>query len=1014
MYHIGIDIGSTTVKVAVLNEGGELLYRSYERHYSKTREKTLEQLNAAESLLKGQRVKVALTGSAGLGVAKASELPFTQEVYATAAAVTRFITDADAVIELGGEDAKIIFFGGAIEERMNGSCAGGTGAFIDQMATLLDVTVPELDELSLAHEKIYPIASRCGVFAKSDIQPILNQGGRKEDVAASIYQAVVDQTVGGLAQGRELTGKIVFLGGPLTFLKGLRLRFTETLELDGDSAVFPDNADVFAAIGAAITTSESGMEKTETTYEEICRKLNNPKNLETVTDTMPPLFTNQADYDEFCARHAKATTVSIPIAEYSGGAYLGIDAGSTTTKAALITPNGELLWSFYSPNMGTPVTIVEQILTELYPLCGDRVKILGSAVTGYGEELIKHAFKLDIGLVETTAHLTAARKFEPEVDFLIDIGGQDMKCFKIRNGAVDSILLNEACSSGCGSFIESFAKALGYEIAEFSKIGLFDPAPVNLGSRCTVFMNSSVKQAQKDGASVEAISAGLSYSIVKNAIYKVLRAASADDLGKHIVVQGGTFLNDAVLRGFELEIGRDVIRPVIAGLMGAYGAALYVANYAVQRLESREQKDENGERRAESREQRAESRETRVENEERRTESTLITPEELASFTHTAKPSVCNGCTNKCSLTINTFGDGRRFISGNRCSKPLGGEKSDLPNVYAWKLKRLRECYGKGKGDGSRGAIGIPFGLNMLENLPFWFEFFTSLNFEITLSPVSGRELYRTGQKTIPSDTVCYPAKLLHGHIEALVKGGSETIFYPCMPYNFDEKRGDNHYNCPVVAYYPELLNANMPVLANVRFLSPYVGIHRPKGLAKRMSKFMLDEFGVPERETKLALTSAYQAYEQYRLDIIEQGRIAVEFARNAGIPILVLAGRPYHVDAEINHGIDQLITSLGFALITEDSIASLADGKQKRGVLNQWTFQARMYDAARYVCTQPDMELVQLVSFGCGTDAITTDELRSICEANGKLFTSVKIDEITNLGAVKIRLRSLMAAMKI
>ncbi|MDR2530487.1 MAG: acyl-CoA dehydratase activase-related protein [Oscillospiraceae bacterium] len=972
MLQIGIDIGSTTVKVTVLR-GGELLYRSYERHYSNTREKALEQLRAASSILAGREVRVALTGSAGLGVAKASGLPFAQEVYATAAAVERFIPDADAVVELGGEDAKIIFFGGALEERMNGSCAGGTGAFIDQMATLLNVSVPELDALSARYEKIYPIASRCGVFAKSDIQPILNQGGRKEDVAASIYQAIVDQTVGGLAQGRELAGKIIFLGGPLTFLTGLRERFVDTLALSSDDAIFPENADVFAAIGAAILAPELSE---PFRFEEVCELLERFQGGDAVPDSMPPLFSSHEEYDAFAARHALAVPDFREITEYVGDAYLGIDAGSTTTKAALVAPDGALLWSFYSSNHGNPVAIVMEILEEVYAQCGDRVAILGSAVTGYGEELIKHAFKLDAGLVETSAHLMAARRFDPDVDFLIDIGGQDMKCFKIRNGAVDSILLNEACSSGCGSFIESFASALGHPIAEFSKLGLFDPEPANLGSRCTVFMNSSVKQAQKDGASVASISAGLSYSIVKNAVYKVIRAANADDLGRHIVVQGGTFLNDAVLRGFELELGLEVTRPVIAGLMGAYGAALFAYAHSVGA-------------------------------------SAIITSDELSRFTHVAKPSVCSGCTNRCALTVNTFGDGRRFISGNRCSKPLGGEKSTLPNVVAWKLKRMLDCCGKGDGDGSRGRIGLPFGLNMLENLPFWYEFFTRLNFEVVLSPVSSRELYRKGQKTIPSDTVCYPAKLLHGHIEALAELGVDAIFYPCMSYNFDELRGDNHYNCPVVAYYPELLKANMPTLKRVRFLDPYVGLHRPKELAVKLGEYLQSSLSVPIRETRSALTAAYAAYERYRADTFEHGRVAIEIARSAGVPILVLAGRPYHIDPEINHGIDELITSLGFAVVTEDCVAPLANGKEKRGVLNQWTFQARMYDAARYVCTQPDMQIVQLVSFGCGTDAITSDELRTICESHGKLFTSIKIDEITNLGAVKIRLRSLQAAME-
>jgi predicted CoA-substrate-specific enzyme activase len=978
MKTIGIDIGSTTVKVVVSDENANILYRSYERHFSETRERTLQSLNAAlEALpeLSAARVKVAVTGSAGLGVAKAAGLPFVQEVYATAAAVNRFYPNADAVIELGGEDAKIIFFGGALEERMNGSCAGGTGAFIDQMATLMDITVTDLDELSQSYEKIYPIASRCGVFAKSDIQPILNQGGRKEDVAASIYQAVVDQTVGGLAQGRELTGTIVFLGGPLTFLHGLRTRFTETLDLTPEEALFPENADVFAALGAALRATE------ELDFSDILTKLQNSASGDSSSDTLPPLFSSEDEYNEFSLRHSKANIETQDLSEYTGEAFLGVDAGSTTTKAALITPQGKLLYQYYAENKGNPVSVIIGVLTELYTLIGDRVKIAGSAVTGYGEDLIKSAFKFDWGIVETVAHLTAAKKFQPNVDFLIDIGGQDMKCFKIRDGAVDGILLNEACSSGCGSFISSFAKVLGYDIAEFAKLGLFDPAPADLGSRCTVFMNSSVKQAQKDGASVSSISAGLSISVVKNAIYKVIRAANADELGHNIVVQGGTFLNDAVLRGFETEIGRDVTRPVIAGLMGAYGAALYAA-------ENRGALNNDV--------------------------SDMITPTELAEFSHISKPSVCKGCTNKCALTINTFGDGRKFISGNRCSKPVKGEKSVLPNMFAWKLKRLLQLgSGERKSIAARGKIGLPFGLNMLENLPFWREFFGLLGFEVIVSPPSSRDLYRDGQKTIPSDTVCYPAKLLHGHIEWLVRelGENAVIFYPCSAYNFDEGRGDNYYNCPVVAYYPELLRANMPALRNVKFLTPYAGLHRPKDLSKRLGALMRKEFNIPERETVSAVKSAFAAYEHYRRDIIDEGKRCVAEARADNVPIIVLAGRPYHVDPEICHGIDELVTSLGFAVITEDAIADFAGGKQTRSVLNQWTFQARMYDAARYAAAQPDMEFVQLVSFGCGTDAITTDELRDIMTAHGRLFTSVKIDEITNLGAVKIRLRSLIAA---
>ncbi len=969
-YRIGIDIGSTTVKTVVLDGSGNIVFRAYERHYSKVREKAAEQLRSASATLDGQKVRAVITGSAGLGVAKASGMDFVQEVYATASAVRTYIPDTDAVIELGGEDAKIIFFGGGLEERMNGSCAGGTGSFIDQMATLLNVSIGELDELSERHEKIYPIASRCGVFAKSDIQPILNQGGRREDVAASIFQAVVDQTVTGLTQGRELTGKIVFLGGPLTFLKGLRQRFIETLELDDAHAVFPENADCFAALGAALT-ADTGK---EAAFEDMLSLLENAVDASILTDVMPPLFSSQAEYDAFKTRHDKATPVTVDPETYTGSAYLGIDAGSTTTKLVLITPEGGILYSYYASNRGDPVSIVKQQLQEIYERFKDRITIRSSAVTGYGEDLIKNAFRVDNGLVETMAHFRAARHFDPNVDFIIDIGGQDVKCFKIRGGAVDSILLNEACSSGCGSFIETFANALGYNIADFSKLGLFDKAPVNLGSRCTVFMNSSVKQAQKEGASVEAISAGLSISIVKNAVYKVIRAASADDLGQNIVVQGGTFLNDAVLRGFEREIGRDVTRPTIAGLMGAYGAALTAM-------------DTHSEA------------------------STLLDSNALAQFTHKAKPTTCMGCTNHCSMTVNTFDNGRRFISGNRCSKPLGYAQAKEPNLMKYKYDKLRAMQGSGNGDGSRGKLGIPFGLNMYENLPFWFEFFTKLNFEVVLSPESSRSVYIKGQRTIPSDTVCYPAKLMHGHIEHLLDVGADTIFYPCMPYNFDEGIGDNNYNCPVVAYYPELLAANMPRLKAANFLNPYFGLHKKKGFIQKAGEYFLEQFNIPKKETKAAVLSAYEAYEAFRQDIICEGEKYIQYAREKGKRIIVVAGRPYHIDPEINHGIDELITSYGLVVITEDAVSHLLE-KESRKVLNQWTYQARMYNAARYVVTQPDMQMVQLVSFGCGTDAITTDELRSILEGSGKLYTQIKIDDINNLGAVRIRIRSLIAAM--
>jgi len=970
-YKVGIDVGSTTVKVVVLSEDNDLLFRSYERHYSKVREKTCELLAKANEIIRDGRIRTVVTGSAGLGMAKSADISFIQEVYATAEAVNTLVPGTDAVIELGGEDAKIIFFKGSLEERMNGSCAGGTGAFIDQMATLMNVTADELDELSLNYEKIYPIASRCGVFAKSDIQPILNQGGRKEDVAASIYQAVVDQTVAGLSQGREIEGKVVFLGGPLHFAMGLRQRFVKTLRLTEENAVFPENSDCFAAIGAALCADNYAEED----YKTVFSKLENSVEDRGTTGTVPALFESEADYDKFIKRHNSNAPPKADASTYKGKAYLGIDAGSTTTKLVLADTNGGILYSYYASNKGNPVSVVRGELDKIYALCGDRITIAGCAVTGYGEDLIKAAFRADAGLVETIAHYRAAARFDPEVDFIIDIGGQDMKCFKIRNGAVDSIMLNEACSSGCGSFIETFAKALGYDIASFSKLGLCAKHPVNLGSRCTVFMNSSVKQAQKDGASVEDISAGLSISIVKNAVYKVIRAANADDLGKNIVVQGGTFLNDAVLRSFEMELSRNVTRPVIAGLMGAYGAAMFAMELGLEK-------------------------------------STLLTPDELKSFTHSAKPTTCGICSNHCSLTVNTFDGGRRFISGNRCQRPLGNKAPSSPNLMKYKREKLRKLANTAMQNSPRGRIGIPMGLNMFENLPFWHRFFTELGFEVTVSDESSRKLYISGQQTIPSDTVCYPAKLMHGHIMNLLKKGCDTIFYPCMPYNFDEGKGDNNYNCPVVAYYPELLAVNMPQLKDVNFLNPYFGLHHPKAFARRAADYFEKKLNIPKKETMAAVKAAYNAYSEYKEDIRRKGREMINEARANNQKILVMAGRPYHVDPEIIHGIDDLASSYGFVVITEDSVSSYVK-KASQKVLNQWTYQARLYSAARYVCTQPDMNLVQLVSFGCGIDAITSDETRDILESGGKLYTQLKIDEISNLGAVKIRLRSLLAAIE-
>lgn len=968
---VGIDIGSTTVKVIVVRDDN-IIYQKYERHLSRVRPKTLELIRLAKDALNGESFTVALSGSAGLGLAKTAGLDFIQEVFATGEVVKMAAPDTDAVIELGGEDAKIIFFTGGLEERMNGSCAGGTGAFIDQMATLLDVTPEQLDALALASKKRYTIASRCGVFAKSDIQPLLNQGTCKEDIAASIFKAVVDQTITGLAQGRKITGKVLFLGGPLYFFKALQREFARALDLSPENAVFPEMGRYAVALGAALYARETGRAMT---FEELENRIEKAVGQTRATRHLAPLFENADDYAAFVNRHAKASVQRYDIMDYSGPAYLGVDCGSTTTKLVLMAEDGRILYDYYSANKGDPVQIVEQQLKKLLQCCKGRIQIKGSAATGYGEELIKNAFSIDAGLVETMAHFKAARYFNPKVDFILDIGGQDIKCFKVRGNAIDSIMLNEACSSGCGSFIGTFARSMGYDVREFAKLGLFAKYPVDLGSRCTVFMNSSVKQAQKEGAGVPDISAGISISVVKNAIYKVIRASSPEELGRYIVVQGGTFLNDAVLRSFELELGRSVIRPNIAGLMGAYGAALYAKELELSR-------------------------------------SSLVTLEDLASFEHTSKTVACGLCGNHCSLTVNHFGGGKRFISGNRCERPLGGGAAKkLPNLYAYKLEKMKNLK---PAAGRRGRIGIPMGLNMMENLPFWHAFFTELGFEVVTSDISSRVTYLKGQFSIPSDTVCYPAKLMHGHIANLLEKGVTDIFYPCMTYNFNEHKGDNHYNCPVVAYYPELLRANIEELNQepVRFIQPHLGVDRPR-FAGQVYRALLPYFpDLTRHEVSCAAKAAYNAYEAWMQDIRTEGQHAIQYARENGKRMVVLAGRPYHIDPEINHGIDRLISSFGIVVVSEDCVSELVE-PAKVQVLNQWTYHARLYNAAKYVASQPDMELVQLVSFGCGIDAITTDEVRAILENSGKLYTQLKIDEITNLGAVKIRIRSLLSAVE-
>lgn len=962
---IGLDIGSTTIKCVVLDDAGRIVLSRYQRHKSQIAQLAEVLLHTIEAEFPGERFTLGISGSAGMGLAEELGIDFLQEVYATRVALKRLVPDADCAIELGGEDAKILFLTGAggLEVRMNGTCAGGTGAFIDQMATLMDVSVDQLEPLSAHHQRSYAIASRCGVFAKSDIQPLLNQGARKEDVARSIFEAVAGQTIAGLAQGREIAGNVVYLGGPLTFFSQLRDCFDVALGIKG---IHPENALYFVSIGAAMQAA--GEVDIGKLIPRIRRRAGEARYV-----ACPPLFEDEAAYQAFRARHDKDRVDTVEKPGYDGKVYIGIDSGSTTIKAVVIDEDHNLLKTAYMSNRGNPLPEVQRFLKAFYDEF-PRATVAGAGATGYGEALVKAAFRLDGGVVETVAHFIAARQLQSDVDFIIDIGGQDIKCFRIRDGAIDDIFLNEACSSGCGSFIQTFAAAWGLPVDEFARRGLLAKHPVDLGSRCTVFMNSSVKQAQKDGATLEDISAGLSISIVKNALYKVIRTANAAELGDHIVVQGGTFLNDAVLRAFEREIGKDVVRPNIAGLMGAYGVAVWSA-------------------------------------ERSKGKSSMLTRAELDAFAMQTSNTRCQGCKNHCMLNIIKFDGGRRFISGNRCEKMTGGGKKAMPNLYEVKRQMLRDFV---PGKNRRGKIGIPMGLNMYELFPFWHALFTHLGFEVVQSPESDHALYASGQRTIPSDTACYPAKLMHGHTEWLLEQGVDAIFYPCLSYNFDEKRGDNHYNCPVVAYYPEVLRLNVPGLRNVKFISDYLGIHRPRDFERLFPK-VLDKYfpGIPRREVRAAVRAAYEAYDAYMAEVRRRGAEMLKQARADGVPVIVLCGRPYHIDPEISHGIDQQIAQLGAVVVTEDSV-NMNIQKFSVNVLNQWTYHSRLYSAAQYVatCGDPGINLVQLVSFGCGVDAITTDEVRRILSEGGKLYTQLKIDEITNPGAVRIRLRSLFAAL--
>lgn len=986
---IGIDIGSTTIKSVVFDDEGNLIHKSYERHFTLISEKTKEVIKGLiDKFDIHEPVVCAISGSAGMGLAEKAGIPFVQEVYATKVAITKKLPDTDVVIELGGEDAKILFLQGNLEVRMNGTCAGGTGAFADQMASLMQVSADDMNELAKKAEKIYPIASRCGVFAKTDIQPLLNQGARKEDISASIFTAIVNQTITGLAQGHPIEGKIVYLGGPLTFMSELRKAFDKALKCEG---ICPEDSLLFVAMGAAFYANEAV--DLNNALDVIDKAKDSIK-----ISSLEPLFKDQAEYDEFMERHNKDKVERKEGTPYTGDAFLGIDSGSTTLKVILTDEEGGILYSRYESNQGKPIDVVVESLKEMYKQYPD-AHIVSGAVTGYGEDMIKAALNIEYGVVETVAHFTAAKFFLPDVEFIIDIGGQDMKCFKIRNGAIDNIFLNEACSSGCGSFLQTFASSMGYPIAEFANLGLFGDNPVDLGSRCTVFMNSSVKQAQKEGVSVENISAGLSMSVIKNALYKVIRVHSADELGKKIVVQGGTFLNNAVLRAFEKELGVNVIRPDIAGMMGAYGAALY----------SKELYIKNGKKSREGYEG-------------------LITKEELDAFTYDVKSITCNGCNNHCQLTVNSFSGGRKFIGGNRCEKPVTKKaQDDSLNLYEYKLSLLKEysddnntenkdtenVITKSKEEGKK-VIGIPLAMNMYEMLPFWYAFFKELGYTVVTSGFSNRTMYIKGQGTIPSDTVCFPAKMMHGHIQTLIEKNVDVIFYPGMTYHFDEKKGRKNYNCAVISGYPEVIGANTVNFGDITYICDYVGPHVKSKFPSKIKAILEERLSTAYSmsDIKKACNAAYAEYNSYVSKVRSMGQTIMEKARAEGKKIILLAGRPYHADPEVNHGIHKLIAGLGFAVITEDSIAHLMP-KFNTNIVAQWTFHQRLFSAAKYVADSSDIFMVHLVSFGCGLDALTTDEVREILECKGKLYTQIKIDEVTNLGAVKIRLRSLMAAIE-
>ncbi len=979
LYHAGIDVGSTTVKVVIFNSTVKMIYGRYERHYTDIRKKLLEMLLDVQNILGDARLTVMITGSGGMNISKDLYVSFVQEVAASAKAIRTYHPEADAAIELGGEDAKITYFKDGVEQRMNGTCAGGTGSFIDQMASLLKVDASELNELAKSYNTIYPIAARCGVFAKTDIQPLLNEGAAREDIAVSVLQAIVIQTISGLACGRPIRGNVAFLGGPLYFLSELRKRFIDVLKLEDNQVIFPENSQLYVAIGAAL--SSIGCENIISLDNLIYRleKLENKASAE--TNRLSPLFSSSDEYNEFKLRHEKSIVERRNWKDFSGKCFLGIDAGSTTTKAALIDNEGALLYTYYDNNGGSPLKSTIKVLKDLYSVLPNNAEIANSTVTGYGEGLLKAALKVDIGEIETVAHYKAAEFFCPGVDFILDIGGQDMKCLKIKDGVIESILLNEACSAGCGSFLDTFASSLELGINDFASRALEAEAPVDLGSRCTVFMNSRVKQAQKEGASIADISAGLSYSVIKNALFKVIKARNPRELGEKIVVQGGTFYNDAVLRSFELLSEREAIRPDISGIMGAFGAALisrerYVAGH----------------------------------------ETTLLDKGRLDDFDIKTTIARCGKCANNCLLTINRFKNGERYISGNRCEKGAGREndKNLLPNLFDYKYRRIFSYKPLTMQEAPKGTVGIPRVLNMYENYPFWFTLFTGLGFRVELSERSSSELYEKGIETIPSESVCYPGKIVHGHIMNLIEKNTDFIFYPSITHEQQEQKdADNHFNCPVVASYPEVIKNNIDLLRekNILFMKPFLPYDNKKGMLKRLLQ-ELAAFNISRFDLEESLDKAYAEQESFKKDIQKAGEDTLKLMQEKNLRGIVLAGRPYHTDPQINHGIPEMINSLGLAVLTEDSVSHLGQVDRPLRVVDQWAYHSRLYAAASFVSTRKDLELVQLNSFGCGLDAVTTDQVQEILNSNSKVYTTIKIDEGNNLGAARIRLRSLKATM--